>query len=142
VSREYGFDRGLPIDRHYIAQFLAANAARVQGRTLEVGGNEYTLEFGGARVTRSDILNVNAGVPNTTFVADLTDGAGVPEGGVRLERVPERPQHDRQDDGGGGRQGGPAPANTCSAHAGMVPERLFGVNTRIEHMFATLRGRC
>jgi SAM-dependent methyltransferase len=80
VSREYGFDRGVPIDRHYIAQFLAANAARVQGRTLEVGGNEYTLEFGGARVTRSEILNVNAGVPHTTFVADLTDGAGVPDG--------------------------------------------------------------
>ena len=53
--------------------------ARVQGRTLEVGGNEYTRQFGGARVTRSDILNVNAGVPNTTFVADLTDGAGVPD---------------------------------------------------------------
>ena len=79
VSREYGFDRGVPIDRHYIAQFLAANAARVQGRTLEVGGNEYTRQFGGARVTRSDILNVNAGVPHTTFVADLTDGAGVPD---------------------------------------------------------------
>jgi len=79
VSREYGFDRGLPIDRHYIAQFLAAHAARVQGRTLEVGGNEYTRQFGGARVTRSDILNVNAGVPHTTFVADLTDGAGVPD---------------------------------------------------------------
>jgi len=79
VSREYGFNRGLPIDRHYIAQFLAANAACVQGRTLEVGGNEYTRQFGGARVTRSDILNVNAGVPQTTFVADLTDGAGVPD---------------------------------------------------------------
>ena len=70
------------------------------------------------------------------------DGAGVPEGGVRLERVPQGPQHDRQNNGGGGRQGGPAPANTCSAHADMVPERLFGVNTRIEHMFATPRARC
>ena len=79
VSREYGFDRGQPIDRYYIARFLAANASLVQGRALEIGGDEYTREFGEGRVTRSDILNVNAGVPNTTFVADLTTGAGVPD---------------------------------------------------------------
>lgn len=79
VSRFYGFDRGQPIDRYYIAQFLAANASVVQGRALEIGGNDYTRQFGAGRVTRSDILNVNAGVPNTTFVADLADGAGVPD---------------------------------------------------------------
>lgn len=79
VSREYGFDRGQPIDRYYIDKFLAAHAALVQGRTLEVGDNAYTLQFGGGRVTRSDVLNVNAGVPNTTFVTDLATGAGVPD---------------------------------------------------------------
>ena len=79
VSREYGFDRGQPIDRYYIDRFLAGHASLVQGRTLEVGDNAYTLRFGGARVTRSDVLNVNAGVPNTTFVADLAKGTGVPD---------------------------------------------------------------
>lgn len=79
VSRAYGYDRGQPIDRYYIDQFLAAHAALVRGRTLEVGDNAYTLQFGGGRVTRSDVLNVNAGVPNTTFVADLATGAGVPD---------------------------------------------------------------
>jgi SAM-dependent methyltransferase len=79
VSREYGFDRGQPIDRYYIDRFLAAHASLVQGRTLEVGDNAYTLRFGGGRVTRSDVLNVNAGVPNTTFVADLATGAGIPD---------------------------------------------------------------
>ena len=79
VSREYGFDRGQPVDRYYIARFLAANGSLVQGRTLEIGGDEYTRQFGEGRVTRSDVLNVNAGVPNTTFVADLTTGAGVPD---------------------------------------------------------------
>jgi SAM-dependent methyltransferase len=79
VSRVYGFDRGQPIDRYYIAQFLTANATLVQGRALEIGGNEYTRQFGGGRVTRSDILNVKDGVPNTTFVADLTNGTGVPD---------------------------------------------------------------
>lgn len=79
VSRVYGFDRGQPIDRHYIAQFLAANASFVRDRVLEIGGSDYTRKFGGGMVTRSDILNVKAGVPNTTFVADLTDGTGVPD---------------------------------------------------------------
>ena len=79
VSREYGFDRGQPIDRYYIDKFLACHASLVHGRTLEVGDNAYTLRFGGARVTRADVLNVNAGVPNTTFVADLATGAGVPD---------------------------------------------------------------
>lgn len=79
VSREYGFDRGQPIDRYYIAQFLDANESLVQGRVLEIGGNDYTLQFGGARVVRSEVLNVNAGVPNTDFVADLAQGEGVPD---------------------------------------------------------------
>jgi SAM-dependent methyltransferase len=79
VSREFGFDRGQPIDRYYIARFLAANALQVKGRALEIGGHEYTRQFGAGRVTRSDVMNVNAGVPNTTFVADLTTGAGVPD---------------------------------------------------------------
>jgi SAM-dependent methyltransferase len=79
VSREYGFDRGLPIDRYYIAKFLAANSSLVQGRALEIGDNAYTRQFGGGRVTRSDILNVNAGAPNSTFVADLTSGESVPD---------------------------------------------------------------
>jgi SAM-dependent methyltransferase len=79
VSREYGFDRGQPIDRYYIERFLAANAPLVRGRALEVGDNAYTRRFGGSQVSRADVLNVKAGVPNTTFVADLTSGAGVPD---------------------------------------------------------------
>ena len=49
VSREYGFDRGQPIDRYYIAQFLAANALDVTGRVLEIGGDEYTRQFGAGK---------------------------------------------------------------------------------------------
>ena len=79
VSRVYGFDRGQPIDRYYIAKFLAAHASLVRGRVLEIGGRDYTEQYGGGRVARSDILNVKAGDPQTTFVADLADGAGVPD---------------------------------------------------------------
>jgi hypothetical protein len=73
VSRHFGADRGLPIDRHYIEQFLAASSADVRGRVLEVGENVYTRRYGGERVTRSDILHVKAGNPSATIVADLAD---------------------------------------------------------------------
>ena len=38
ISREFGFDRGLPIDRHHIERFLARHAGDVRGRVLETSG--------------------------------------------------------------------------------------------------------
>ncbi len=67
-----GLDRGLPIDRYYIERFLSAHAADVRGRVLEIGDDRYTRQFGGDRVTRSDVLHVVAGNPQATIVADLT----------------------------------------------------------------------
>ena len=57
VSRRFGFDRGKPVDRHYIEGFLAAHAGDVQGRVLEVGDRNYTKRFGGDRVVRSDVYD-------------------------------------------------------------------------------------
>jgi SAM-dependent methyltransferase len=71
VSRDWGFDRGTPIDRLYIERFLAAHATDVRGRVLEVANNDYTLKFGGDRVTRSDILHPCEGNPRATVIADL-----------------------------------------------------------------------
>jgi glycosyltransferase involved in cell wall biosynthesis len=72
VSRLLGRDRGSPIDRYYIAQFLQANAARIRGHALELDDDGYTRAYGGDRVTRSDVLHVNATNPRATIVADLT----------------------------------------------------------------------
>ena len=36
VSDHWGWDRGTPVDRYYIEQFLAEHAADVRGRVLEV----------------------------------------------------------------------------------------------------------
>ena len=71
VSRDYGFDRGTPIDRVYIERFLAAHAGDVRGRVLEVAGNDYTLRYGGERVTRGDVLHPTEGNPRATVIADL-----------------------------------------------------------------------
>lgn len=73
VSRLLGRDRGLPIDRYYIARFLEANAARIRGHTLELDDDGYTRAYGGDRVTRSDVLHVTPSNPRATIVADLTN---------------------------------------------------------------------
>lgn len=73
ISRQWGFDRGRPVDRHYIENFLTAQAADVRGRVLEIGDNTYTWRFGGERVTQSEVLHAVAGNPAATYVGDLTD---------------------------------------------------------------------
>ena len=79
VSRTFGQDRGTPVDRWYIERFLAAHAADVRGRVLEVAEPTYTRRFGGDRVTRSDVLHAAPGNPEATLVGDLTTGEGLPE---------------------------------------------------------------
>jgi FkbM family methyltransferase len=69
-SRHFGFDRGTPVDRHYIEVFLRTHQADVRGRVLEVGDSTYTRRFGGPRVTQRDVLNLQA-TSGTTVVADL-----------------------------------------------------------------------
>jgi glycosyltransferase involved in cell wall biosynthesis len=78
ISRHFGYDRGKPVDRHYIEAFLRRHAADIRGRVLEVGDNAYTRAFGGKRVTSSDVLHIDAGAPGATFVGDLQKGDTLP----------------------------------------------------------------
>jgi glycosyltransferase involved in cell wall biosynthesis/SAM-dependent methyltransferase len=78
VSDEFGFDRGTPIDRLYIEQFLARHARDIAGRVLEVGDDAYCRRFGGQRVTRQDVLHVSPGNPAATIVGDLSRTGTLP----------------------------------------------------------------
>lgn len=78
ISREFGYDRGLPIDRYYIENFLTLQTEDVQGRVLEIGDATYTRRFGGDRVTKSDVLHVVEGNPEATIVGDLTNSGKIP----------------------------------------------------------------
>ena len=78
ISREYGFDRGRPIDRHYIETFLARHAADVAGDVLEIKDDGYTRRFGGARVGKSDVLCLEADDPHATIVGDLVAAPQIP----------------------------------------------------------------
>lgn len=77
VSRQFGFERGRPIDRFYIERFLEAHAADVHGRVLEVYEDTYTTRYGGDRVTANDILHNGDDNPAATIVGDLVTGAGL-----------------------------------------------------------------
>jgi SAM-dependent methyltransferase len=72
ISPEWGFDRGLPLDRYYIEQFLQSNALDIRGHGLEIKEDLYSTRFGGDRITRVDILHPESGNPKATIVADLT----------------------------------------------------------------------
>jgi SAM-dependent methyltransferase len=73
VSSCWGLDRGQPVDRYYIENFLARYAQDIQGRVLEIGDNSYTQSYGSDRVTQSDVLHIDENDPNATIIADLVD---------------------------------------------------------------------
>ena len=78
ISREFGYDRGVPIDRYYIENFLSRYADDIQGRVLEIEDDSYSRQFGGDRVTTRDVLHIEEGNPKATFVGDLTNADHIP----------------------------------------------------------------
>ena len=78
ISRDYGLDRGRPIDRYYIEKFLAGHADDIRGRVLEIKDSAYTRKFGSERVKVSDVLDIEEDNQHATIVADLTSADHVP----------------------------------------------------------------
>jgi len=72
INRNFGFERGQPIDRYYIEKFLGEYVSDIKGDCLEVDDNVYTRKFGGSRVSHSDVLHLTAGNPRATIIADLS----------------------------------------------------------------------
>jgi SAM-dependent methyltransferase len=78
ISRKWGYDRGLPIDRYYIEAFLERHRADIRGRVMEIGDDTYTRRFGRDAVVERDVLNLAAGDPRTTLVGNLQTGDHLP----------------------------------------------------------------
>ena len=74
IHEGFSIARGTYVDRYYIERFLEQNAECVKGRVLEFSENDYTLRFGGDRVTQSDVIDVRADHEPATIVADITKG--------------------------------------------------------------------
>jgi len=62
----------------YIEEFLARHATDVRGACLEILNADYTNRFGGARVTSSDVLDINPANTAATIVADLGEPDSLP----------------------------------------------------------------
>jgi SAM-dependent methyltransferase len=77
LSDIYGYDRGTPVDRRYIEDFLAAHAQDIRGRVLDVGDDTHARRFG-RELERVDVLNIDAAAPGTTVAGDLETGDGIP----------------------------------------------------------------
>jgi SAM-dependent methyltransferase len=94
-SATYGFDRGTPIDRYYLNQFLARHRDRITGAVLEVQTDGYTERFG-TGVTRADTFDI---VPsfNPTYLCDFAHcDAVIPSGAYDCLLLPNTLPHLRE----------------------------------------------
>jgi hypothetical protein len=81
VSRTFGLDRGMPIDRYYIETFLKDNKQFIQGRVLEVAESTYSKRFG-TNVTSYEVLHYDCSNKKATIIGDLTKPDTLPEQSV------------------------------------------------------------
>ncbi len=56
ISRVFGFDRGTPIDRVYIEDFLEKNKSCIQGVICEISEDTYSKKFGSS-VQKIEVLH-------------------------------------------------------------------------------------
>ena len=78
VSRDFGAERGQPLDRYYIEQFLSTYQADIRGDVLEVEESLYSRKFG-QHVRSFNTLHVTEKVTPETIVADLSQPALLPQ---------------------------------------------------------------
>ncbi|PSL44941.1 methyltransferase family protein [Chitinophaga niastensis] len=76
LSTTFGFDRGTPVDRYYIEQFLSANKHLIHSNVLEIAESNYSRKFG-ENVSRFEVLHVQPG-KQVTIQGDLTNYASLP----------------------------------------------------------------
>jgi len=77
LSRNWGYDRGGPLDRVYIERFVRDHAADIRGAVLEVQEADYTRRFGGPAVDRSDVVDLAESNLGATVITDLRAAANI-----------------------------------------------------------------
>jgi SAM-dependent methyltransferase len=81
VSRSFGEDRGLPIDRYYINQFLNSQSHLITGTVLEIADDKYSKQFG-KNVSKYEVLHINNDNPKATIIGDLAAIDTLPEDAI------------------------------------------------------------
>ncbi len=72
ISNKFGYDRGTPIDRFYIEQFMEANKDKVHGACLEVHDDAYIKRYGANRVTKGDVVDIDTSNKLANIYTDLS----------------------------------------------------------------------
>lgn len=79
LSRNWGLDRGRPIDRFYIERFIASHRDDIRGRVLELLDSGLTYAYGDERVAQADVMDIDPGNYRATVVADLRAPVQIPD---------------------------------------------------------------
>ena len=85
LNRNWGHERGTPVDRYFIDDFLRRHSGApdyspgsIRGHVLEIGESRYAGRFGRPQdIERLDILDVSPTNAEATVIADLTDGSNL-----------------------------------------------------------------
>ena len=77
IDPNWGFERGTPIDRVYVEEFVGSHAADIRGRVLEIAAPDYANRFGRG-VEQVDVLMATEGNPQATIVGDLAAAPQIP----------------------------------------------------------------
>ena len=78
VSNIFGLERGTPVDRYYIDNFLNKNRQYIKGITLEIADNSYSKKYG-SDVLSYEILHYNNENPDATIIGDLSKPETLPQ---------------------------------------------------------------
>ena len=77
ISKKYGMNRGTPVDRHYINNFLEEYKNDIGGTCLEVRDNRYGQQYAN-RIKKLDILDIDHGNKEANLYGDLRSLDKVP----------------------------------------------------------------
>lgn len=78
VSHIFGCERGTPIDRYYIENFISTNKSLIHGVCCEIAEDTYCKKYGTA-IIRQEILHYNNTNPAATIIGDLTKHDSLPQ---------------------------------------------------------------
>lgn len=76
VNPAFGFDKGSPVDRIYIDQFLGENASAIKGKVLEIGEATYSNKFAPRGLAETFVLSFYEG-EGVDYVGRLEDMKGI-----------------------------------------------------------------
>jgi hypothetical protein len=84
ISDQFGFDRGMPLDRYYIENFLKKYSERIAGKVLEVADSRYSKKFGRNVVSfqtlHADLDRKREGTTEGMIIGDLSKPETLPAG--------------------------------------------------------------